>query len=67
MTRWTATKQGNLTRTALLTRRQWPRVASADRLRADRLRVITLDHVGADKSADVTDERALRLVAGATH
>ncbi len=37
--------------------------ASAERLRSDGLKVITLDLAGADVSADVTDEAALRLVA----
>src|SRR5688572_32248722 len=37
--------------------------ASAERLRADGLTVTTLDLRGADVSADVTDEDALRRVA----
>jgi 3-oxoacyl-[acyl-carrier protein] reductase len=37
--------------------------ATAERLRADGLRVTTLDLAGADISADVTDEQALRRVA----
>lgn len=37
--------------------------ATAERLRADGLNVITLDLAGADVCADVTDERALRQVA----
>jgi 2-dehydro-3-deoxy-L-rhamnonate dehydrogenase (NAD+) len=37
--------------------------AAAERLRADGLRVTTLDLRGADVSADVTDEEALRRVA----
>ncbi len=38
--------------------------ATAERLRADGLEVVTLDLAGADLSADVTDEEALRRVAG---
>jgi 2-dehydro-3-deoxy-L-rhamnonate dehydrogenase (NAD+) len=38
--------------------------AAAERLRADGLTVITLDLAGADVCADVTDEPALRRVAG---
>jgi 3-oxoacyl-[acyl-carrier protein] reductase len=38
--------------------------ATADRLRADGLTVTTLDLRGGDVSADVTDEAALRRVAG---
>ena len=38
--------------------------ATAERLRADGLEVVTLDLAGADVSADVTDEQALRRVAG---
>ncbi|MFF5966449.1 SDR family NAD(P)-dependent oxidoreductase [Streptomyces collinus] len=37
--------------------------ATADRLRADGLKVTTLDLDGADVGADVTDEQALRRVA----
>jgi 3-oxoacyl-[acyl-carrier protein] reductase len=37
--------------------------ATAERLRADGLRVVTLDLRGADVTADVTDEDALRAVA----
>jgi 3-oxoacyl-[acyl-carrier protein] reductase len=37
--------------------------ATADRLRADGLRVITLDLAGADVAVDVTDEPSLRQVA----
>jgi len=37
--------------------------ASANRLRADGVRVTTLDLAGADVSADVTDEAALRRLA----
>src|SRR5215213_7493460 len=37
--------------------------AAAERLRADGLTVTTLDLSGADASADVTDEDALRRVA----
>ena len=37
--------------------------ATAERLRADGLRVTTLDLAGADVSADVTDEQALRRAA----
>ena len=37
--------------------------ATAERLRADGLTVITLDLAGADVAADVTDEHALRRVA----
>ncbi|MEV0226282.1 SDR family NAD(P)-dependent oxidoreductase [Streptomyces sp. NPDC050704] len=37
--------------------------ATAERLRADGLKVITLDLAGADIRADVTDEQALRRVA----
>jgi 3-oxoacyl-[acyl-carrier protein] reductase len=37
--------------------------ATADRLRADGLRVITLDVAGGDVAADVTDEAALRRIA----
>jgi 2-dehydro-3-deoxy-L-rhamnonate dehydrogenase (NAD+) len=41
--------------------------ATAERLRADGLKVITLDlAAGADVTADVTDEAALRRVAGDT-
>jgi 2-dehydro-3-deoxy-L-rhamnonate dehydrogenase (NAD+) len=39
--------------------------ASAQRLRADGLAVVTLDLADADVSCDVTDEQALRKVAGA--
>lgn len=38
--------------------------ATAERLRADGLRVITLDLAGADVAVDVSDEQALRGVAG---
>ena len=38
--------------------------ACAERLRADGLTVTTLDLQGADVAADVTDEAALRRVAG---
>jgi 3-oxoacyl-[acyl-carrier protein] reductase len=37
--------------------------AAAERLRADGLKVTTLDLVGADICADVTEERALRRIA----
>jgi NAD(P)-dependent dehydrogenase (short-subunit alcohol dehydrogenase family) len=37
--------------------------ATAERLRADGLRVITLDVAGGDVAADVTDEDALRRIA----
>jgi 3-oxoacyl-[acyl-carrier protein] reductase len=40
--------------------------ATAERLRADGLRVITLDLRGADVTADVTDEDALRRVSDET-
>jgi 2-dehydro-3-deoxy-L-rhamnonate dehydrogenase (NAD+) len=38
--------------------------AAAERLRADGVRVTTLDLDGADVTADVTDEAALRRIAG---
>ncbi len=52
------------TRTALVTGgARGLGAAIAERLRADGLTVITLDLAGADASADVTDEAALRRVA----
>jgi 3-oxoacyl-[acyl-carrier protein] reductase len=41
-----------------------PGAASAERLRADGLRVVTVDLQGADFSVDVTDTAGLRAVAG---
>jgi 3-oxoacyl-[acyl-carrier protein] reductase len=53
------------TRTALVTGgARGLGAATADRLRADGLTVITLDLHDADVSADVTDEPALRRLAG---
>jgi 3-oxoacyl-[acyl-carrier protein] reductase len=53
------------TRTALVTGgARGLGAAAADRLRADGLRVITLDLLDADVSADVTDEQALRRLTG---
>ena len=53
------------TRTALVTGgARGLGAAAADRLRADGLRVITLDLLDADVSADVTDGQALRRLTG---
>ncbi len=62
-----ATRQVDVTttRTALVTGgASGIGAATAERLRAGGLEVVTLDLAGADVSADVTDEEALRRVAG---
>jgi NAD(P)-dependent dehydrogenase (short-subunit alcohol dehydrogenase family) len=55
------------TRTALVTGgARGLGAATAERLRADGLTVITLDLAGADAACDITDEQALRQVADET-
>src|SRR5215469_2868334 len=66
-TAWHPTEGRNMatTRTALVTGgASGLGAAAATRLRAEGLQVTTLDLINADVTADVTDEQALRRVAG---